>query len=169
VEATSVTPFASRALDRGLPAVIVALGRHLRPALAPPRGAVEAATERPNLGHVSDLLAERVWAHRSMDPPEEQRAEASVRGRAQDLLDSWAKVAERQRTAGARLVYQRFENADGPPLLRESLDPDLGTLDADARKFKAPRSLRDVEPPVNLWVRSLDNIEVEAPAEDEPA
>ena len=43
------------------------------------------------------------------------------------------------------------------------VDPDLGNLSADARKFKAPRSLRDIEPPVNLWVKSLDNIEVEAP------
>ena len=33
VEATSVTPFASRALDRGLPGVVVAMTRHMRSAL----------------------------------------------------------------------------------------------------------------------------------------
>ena len=32
VEATSVTPFAPRALDRALPAVVIALGRHTRAA-----------------------------------------------------------------------------------------------------------------------------------------
>jgi hypothetical protein len=169
VEATSVTPFASRALDRGLPAVVVSLGRHTRPLLTPPRGALEVGAERPQLHNVSDILADRVRAHRNMTPPEEERARASVRSRADDLLDSWCKVAERQRRTGARLVYQPYENVDGPALLHEPLDPDLANLDSDARKFKAPRSLRDIEPPVNLWVRSLDNVEVEPPAEDEPA
>jgi len=169
VEATSVTPFASRALDRALPAVVVSLARHTRPTLTPPRGALEITAERPNLNRVSDILADRVRTHRTMAPAEEERARASVRGRAQDLLDSWCKVSERQRRTGARLVYQPYENADGPVLLHKPLDPDLVNLDSDARKFKAPRSLRDIEPPVNLWVRSLDNVEVEAPAEDEPA
>jgi hypothetical protein len=169
VEATSVTPFAARALDRALPAVVVSLARHTRPALTPPRGAIELATERPNLGQVSEILSDRVRAHRTMSPDEEERLCRAVQLRAVDLLDSWAKVAVRQREAGARLVYQRHENADGPVLLHEPLDPDLANLGADALKFKAPRSLRDIEPPVNLWVKSLDNVEVEAPPEDEPA
>ena len=167
VEATSVTPFASRALDRALPAVVVSLARHGRAALTPPRGAVAMVTERPRLTNVPAVLAARVRAHRSVAPKEEERAEAAIRARADDLLDSWFKVAERQQQSGARLVYQRYENADGPALLHDPLDPDLGNLSADARKFKAPRSLRDIEPPVNLWVKSLDNIEVEAPDEDE--
>jgi hypothetical protein len=166
VEATSVTPFASRALDRALPAVVVSLARHGRAALTPPRGAVAMVTERPRLTNVPAVLAARVRAHRSVAPKEEERAEAAIRARADDLLDSWFKVAERQQQSGARLVYQRYENADGPALLHDPLDPDLGNLSADARKFKAPRSLRDIEPPVNLWVKSLDNIEVEAPDED---
>jgi hypothetical protein len=45
----------------------------------------------------------------------------------------------------------------------EEPDPDLGQ---DGRKFKAPRSLRDVEPPVNLWLRRLDGIEIE-PAQNQ--
>ena len=61
------------------------------------------------------------------------------------------KQARAAREAG------RFENADGPALLHDPLDPDLGNLSADARKFKAPRSLRDIEPPVNLWVKTLDS------------
>ena len=124
-------------------------------------------TERPRLTNVPAVLAARVRAHRCVATKEEERAEAAIRARADDLLDSWFKVAERQQQSGARLVYQRYENADGPALLHDPLDPDLGNLSADARKFKAPRSLRDIEPPVNLWVKSLDNIEVEAPDEDE--
>ena len=37
VEATSVTPWAARALDRSLAAVVVAVARHLRPELTPER------------------------------------------------------------------------------------------------------------------------------------
>jgi hypothetical protein len=169
VEATSVTPFASRALDRALPAVVVSLARHARSVLTPPRGALDVTSERPHLGRVSEILADRVRAHRTMSPAEEERLRGAIRARAQDLLDSWSKVADRQRQAGARLVYQRYENADGPVLLHEPLDPDLANLSSDAQKFRAPRSLRDIEPPVNLWVKSLDNVEVEPASEDEPA
>jgi hypothetical protein len=87
--------------------------------------------------------------------------------RVKDLLDSWWKVAKQQQEVGARLVYQRYEQADGKALLRmplEAPDPDLGQ---DGRKFKAPRSLRDVEPSVNLFVRRLDGQDVEMPAEDD--
>ena len=62
------------------------------------------------------------------------------------------------------LVYQPFENADGPALLHTPLDPELATLSQDARKFRAPRSLRDVEPSVNLWLKRLDGTEVDIPA-----
>lgn len=169
VEATSVTPFAPRALDRALPAVVIALGRHARVALTPPRGAIEIVNERAHLESVLDVLSKRVRAHRSLSPEEEQRLTASLRARAQDLLDSWSKVGKAHRDASARLVYQPFENADGPALLHTPLDPELATLSQDARKFRAPRSLRDVEPSVNLWLKRLDGTEVEIPADGDEA
>ena len=135
--------------------------------MTPAANAAEIVNERSHLGHVADILASRVRSHRTMTTEEEQRAEANVRGRAEDLLDSWFKVAKRQRDTGSRLVYQSYENADGPALLHLPLDPELGALDADARKFKAPRSLRDVEPSVNLWVKTLDNVAIDMPPEGE--
>ena len=102
-------------------------------------------TERPRLTNVPAVLAARVRAHRSVAPKEEERAEAAIRARADDLLDSWFKVAERQQQSGARLVYQRYENADGPALLHDPLDPLLASLDPDYRRFTAGRSMRDVE------------------------
>ena len=79
------------------------------------------------------------------------------------------KVAKAQGDVGARLVYQPFENADGPALLHQPLDPELANLSQDARKFKAARSLRDVEPSVNLWLKRLDGTEVELPADGDEA
>jgi hypothetical protein len=167
VEATSVTPFAPRALDRGLPAIVVALARHSRAALTPPRGALEIVGNRPTLTNVAEVLAERARSHRPLTAEEESRLNASVRSRVNDLLDSWSKVGKRQQEVGARLVYQPFEGADGPALLHAPLDPAILTLGSDARKFKAPRSLRDVEPSVNLWLKRMDGSEIEIPAEGE--
>jgi hypothetical protein len=169
VEATSVTPFAPRALDRALPAIVVALARHLRPALTPPRGALGIVHERAELGDIPDILAARARGHRHLTPEEEGRFDATLRARAKDLLDSWFKVAKAQQDVNARLVYQKYENADGPELLRTPLDPELATLGRDARKFKAPRSLRDVEPSVNLWIKRMDGVTVDVPVEGEDA
>ena len=135
VEATSVTPFASRALDRALPAVVVSLARHGRASLTPARGAVAMVTERPRLTNVSSVLAARVRAHRSAAPKEEERAEAAIRARADDLLDSWFKVPEAACTWGAArlpaLRKRRRACAAADPL-----DPDLGNLSADARSSR---------------------------------
>lgn len=166
VEATSVTPFATPVLDRGLPAVVVALARHLRAALTPPRGALAMAAERPNLDVVAALIADRAKVHRVLSGEEESRLDAYVRARVKDLLDSWSKIAKGKQDVGARLVYQPYEDTDGPPLLRTPLDPELARLNADERKFKAPRSLRDVEPPVNLLLKRLDGTEIESVGED---
>ena len=45
--------------------------------------------------------------------------------------------------------------------MHEFLNPELKKLPQRYRKFRANRSMRDVEPSVNLWVRTFDNIEVE--------
>jgi hypothetical protein len=167
VEATSVTPFAPRALDRALPALVVALARHGRAALTPPRGAIAMVAERSNVEGLSDVLASRARRHRSLSGDEEARINSYLQARVKDLLDSWWKVAKRQQDVGARLVYQRFEQTDGKALLRQPLeapDPDLGR---DGRKFKAPRSLRDVEPSVNLFVKQFDGVELDMPSEDD--
>ena len=126
-------------------------------------------SERPNAAAIAEILAARARAHRSLSPEEETRLDALLRGRVKDLLDSWAKVAKARQDVGARLVYQPYENADGPPLLRTPLDPELATLNADERKFKAPRSLRDVEPSVNLLLKRFDGTEIEPASADEDA
>jgi hypothetical protein len=46
-------------------------------------------------------------------------------------------------------------------LLFDPLDPELDNQPLEARRFKAQRSLRDVEPTVNLWVINPNGFEVE--------
>src|SRR5215472_1235731 len=54
IEATSVTPWASRALDRALAAVVVAIARHLDPDMTPERAAAEIAEHSDTRQRVRD-------------------------------------------------------------------------------------------------------------------
>ena len=46
-------------------------------------------------------------------------------------------------------------------LLYEFLNPELKQLPPRFKKFRANRSMRDVEPSVNLWLKTLDGVEIE--------
>ena len=128
-------------------------------------GAITA--QRPNLGFVPDTMARRVEQFDPrMEEKDRQNLRAKIRGQVKDLLDEWEKIAESNRNVGAGLQYQR-EVGGAPPLLHEPLDQSLPTLPPGRQKFKAGRSLRGVEPSVNLWVRQINGIEVELPEEDE--
>ena len=163
VEVTSVTPFSARALDRGFAGALVGLARHVQPALTPPQGAeriadVRAALERQLL----DAFLERVRQQPIEDEDERAERLRSVQNRVVDLLDCWRKIVEDYRAAGVALQYQKYELNQPRPLLREILDKDFES--EHHRKFRANRSLRDVEPEVNLFLKDLSGIQVEDPA-----
>ena len=54
-----------------------------------------------------------------------------------------------------------------PALLHTPLDPELDTLGKSFAKFTAPRSMRDVEPSVCLWLKRLDGVAIDLAAEGE--
>jgi hypothetical protein len=159
VEATSVTPFSPRALDRGLAGTLVALARLGYRPMTPAAGAAEILTERPHLDFVVSTLAERAAQHSSLPKADADALRQKVRERAEDLLDEWSKLADDYSNRGTRLQYQR-EIGGAKPLLYEFLDPELQG-NPRHRKFRANRSMRDVEANVGLWMRTLDDVEVE--------
>lgn len=159
VEPTSVTPFSPRALDRGLAGTLIALTRHAHAPMTPPKGATEILRERGKLDFVIDALAARAAAY-AETPQEAAALRQRVRERAVDLLDEWSHIAHDLQTQGVQLQYQ-IETGAAQRLLYEFLNPDLKKLPMRHRKFRANRSMRDVEPSVNLWVKTLDNIDVE--------
>ncbi len=158
VEATSVTPFSPRAIDRGLAGVVLALARLHDARLTPADGAEEITTVRGDLGFIGDVLASRAEAHREShaddDPIDEVKA--ALRSRIDSLLDSWACVARNDPSKDG-LAYQKFEEgqASKRPLLHMPLDADLIGADAHERKFVANRSMRDVEGSVDVYVMKL--------------
>jgi hypothetical protein len=158
VEATSVTPFAPRAVDRVLPAVVAALARHGIAALTPAKAAVEIETQSQQLGFIADVLAARVTEHdETMDQPTRDALRLKIQGLAKELLDYWSEYAHKQRDVGASLKYQQYEKVEkAKPLLRDPLDAELPALARHEKAFKAARSMRDVEPEVVLLMRGAD-------------
>ena len=71
------------------------------------------------------------------------------------------------RDTSSPLRYQSYEGGAGPALLHTPLDPELATLNKEFEKFTAPRSLRDVEPSVCLWLKQLNGVDVDLPADGE--
>jgi hypothetical protein len=113
-------------------------------------------------------LADRAFEHSKDLPVEElERIRARVRERALDLMDDWAKAAQEYQAVGTGLQYNPVEAGGAKQLLYDFLSSELKTLPPThwKMKFRAGRSLRDVEPEVNIWVKTLDNIELD----EEPA
>jgi hypothetical protein len=164
VEATSVTPFSPRALDKGLAATLVGLVRHGHRPMTPPLGAMLVLNERTNLEPFVKAIAERAQEHsKEMQKDESDRLRLQVRGRCNDLLDSWAKEAQDYQLHGVGLQYNPQETGGAKPLLYDFLSAELTSLPPTnpKMKFRANRSLRDVEAAVNIWVKTLDNIDLE--------
>ncbi|WP_347277538.1 DISARM system helicase DrmA [Pseudanabaena sp. FACHB-2040] len=161
VEATSVTPFSPRALDRGLAGVTVALARLKVPEMTRPLGASNITEYREAVNAAVDTIARRAESHSpDLDGEAANELRSSVRAQVVDLLDTWARILERDQ----RLQYQKEADLT-PPLLLDAFDPEADKKPIDQQKFKTQRSLRDVEASVNLWIRdpyTLEDVEVGA-------
>ncbi|WP_437939472.1 DISARM system helicase DrmA [Sorangium sp. So ce341] len=159
VEATSVTPFAPRAVDRGLAALVVSLARHGEAALTPAARAADLAQYRARLGWVKSTVRKRAENHaKDLDPLERQEIGSKMADRVDDLLDAWEQIAAEKTAVQAGLQYGPIEARPRPPLLHDPLDPDLKREPpySKLRKFRAQWSLRDVEAEVPVIVRRLD-------------
>ncbi|HEY6343097.1 MAG TPA: DISARM system helicase DrmA [Bryobacteraceae bacterium] len=159
VEATSVTPFSPRALDRALAAATVALARHGHKPMTRPGGADAIVAERANLAFVVEALERRAEMHKSGDPREQAALRQIVRTQAISLLDEWKRVSEEQQAQTVRMKYYRHEGDEPAYLLRDYLADELKTLPASHWKarFRAKWSMRDVEPAVNVSVQGPGN------------
>lgn len=166
VEATSVTPFSPRALDRGLAGTLIALVRQGHQPMTPPRGATEILKELPRLAFAVELLSKRAFdTHHDTSSPDAKQLSLKVRDRCNDLLDEWSRIARELHDGGGALQYQT-EAGSAQRLLYEFLNPELKALPVRHRKFRANRSMRDVEPSVNLWLKTIDGVEIENEEEE---
>ena len=154
VEPGSVTPFAARALDRGLAGALVTLARHREGGLTPGRRAAKIASFRDELAEAArEIYSRRVEEQPEFQDDEELRQRLrSVDSRIGELFDTWQQLAADLHEIGVRLDYQKYEgrrrSGNRKWLLRDWLDRQFDP--PDTKKFRAGRSLRDVEPEVRL-------------------
>jgi hypothetical protein len=160
VEVSSVTPFAARALDRGFAGALVGLARHALSPLTPPQGVESITLVRSALeARLLDAFLGRVRQQPFTDEAEREECLRSVQNRVVDLLDAWRKIFDDYHAVGVPMQYQKYELNQPKPLLREVLDKNFES--ELHKKFRTNRSLRDVEPEVNLFLKELTGVPVE--------
>lgn len=136
VEALSVTPFAARALDRGLVGVMVAAIRHAREQLESETGAQLVSAGDGQVRSAIQSIAERAGEVLDVTTADE------VQRRCSELLDLW----DRKRRGLESGVLTYSDRRSGNPLL------DTRTTTWDT--WSVPWSLRDVEPEINLIIET---------------
>jgi len=164
VEVGSVTPFSARALDRGFAGALVTLARHAAGEMVPPGGVVGVRDARAKLEEI--LLRRfflRVDSQPNVDGNEVEERRRTIKNRVGSLLDAWVAILEHYEGNGITLRYQKHEGkgSGGRYLLHEVLESDASfELDAEDL-FRVNRSLRDVEPSVDLFLKTLNGKDVE--------
>ena len=136
VEALSVTPFAPRAIDRGMAALLVSYVRLLGPEFNENSQASKVTGSHPYfLAAISEIAARAVAVTGSKEVGE------MVRVALEELQASWLNMAGMN--VGTQLGYKTRKDGQTIGLLRQ---PGLG----DWTPFTCLNSLRDVEPSINL-------------------
>jgi len=137
VEAQSVTPFAARAMDRGLTGAMVSLLRLSDETLNPNLG----AGQLKSVGNVESQEAKASISDRAWKVTNKADVKSSTEGMLAERIDRWVKEATK---SGRRLGYEtEWGEGDIFALLKK---PGLQRWD----ELTAPMSMREVEPGVNL-------------------
>ncbi len=146
VEATSVTPFASRAQDKALHAVLVALVRHTVPGME--QRPVLDDIRRPAAEKIAGLIESRVAR---VDSPER----AIVAQKLKRLIDEWSSRTDLQtywddynRRISLLMSAEQFAAS-------ASADPDLDSGGARRALWPTPNSMREVEPGAPYVLRNV--------------
>lgn len=128
VEATSLTPFADRARDRGLHALYVSLCRYLVPGMLSNDSAVNYDPENPEVKKIQSIILNYV---ETVDPGELD----SVMEELQDIEDAWNVAAT------GTLVYRSFKNEKR--LLKGDIEND---------RFRTMNSMRSVDAQAGIYL-----------------
>ena len=137
VEPTSVTPFSSRARDKGLHGVFITLIRHLMPEMNPEDGAVKFDPASPIISRIAELILERI---NSIDPSEVNDA----RNELESIINRWRSLA-----SADRLVYSKPRKESARYLMIPAEKANL----AEPLVFPTLNSLRDVEGEAKIFFR----------------
>ncbi len=128
VEATSLTPFADRARDKGLQALYVSLCRYLVPGMLEDDRAGSYDSENPEIKKIEDMICDYV---KIVDPEELD----AVRNELNDIEDEWDFLAN------GSLAYRDSKNSRG--LLKQGTEND---------RFRVMNSMRNVDAQAGIYL-----------------
>ena len=131
-----MTPWAARAIDRALAPAVVSLARHLEPLLAEERAAGKIGAHSDLRQAIADEIVRRAQSANVVG------GIAALRQQVEQLIDVWVRLAADATENGGRLY---FGYPVGEALVRDPLSPLLRASGPDYERFKAARSMRDVE------------------------
>lgn len=146
VEATSVTPFASRAQDKALHAVLVALVRHTVPAME--RRPILDDLRRPDVEKIAALIESRVAR---VDPAERTMVSQKLKR----LIDQWSSRSDLQ------AYWDDYERRNSLMMSAEQfaakadVDADLDAEGARRALWPTPNSMREVEAGAPFVLRNV--------------
>lgn len=146
IEATSVTPFASRAQDKAVHAVLVALARHKIPGMD--QRPILDDIRRPQVEQIASLIEERVAR---VDPGEH----VAVSKKLTHLIDQWASRPDLQ------VYWNDYQRRTSLLMSAEQFaamaDADWDSDSDGARRalWPTPNSMRDVEAGAPFILRSV--------------
>jgi hypothetical protein len=101
VEATSVTPWAARAIDRALAPAVVSLARHLEPLLAQERAAGNVGDYSYLKQAIADEIVRRAQSMSVVG------GHPALRQQIEHLVETWGTLAADARQNGGRMYYGR--------------------------------------------------------------
>lgn len=148
VEATSVTPWASRAQDKALHAVVVSVIRHLVPGMSTDEDALRFNAEAPEVLALLDRILTR--ASEATGGIEENATLAGL----QAIVDRWESQVANTKAANRKLLYWKRPAPFGRSLPHLMCSAEESTGGA-GQAWPTPGSMREVEPSCAFVLKSI--------------
>lgn len=148
VEATSVTPWAPRARDKALHAVVCAIVRHMVPRLTDDEAAISFDSNDPLVASISKSILSR--ATDATDGIEADDTEADIAA----IVNEWARRANDARTGNGQLRYWQKKAPFGRTSPHMMYAAEEGAS-AGNIAWATPNSLREVEPSTGFVLKRI--------------
>jgi hypothetical protein len=148
VEATSVTPWAPRARDKALHAVIVAAVRHLSKGMEGDEDAIDFNPKDKEIGRLIAAIQQRA---------DSTSAGIETKDAAEDIdaiVEEWASRSQNARASGADLLYWKRAAPFGKTRPHLMLSAEEGGQPGSLA-WTTPNSMREVEPSTAFILRSI--------------
>lgn len=148
VEATSVTPWAPRARDKALHAVVSAIVRHTVPGLKGDESAIAFDPNDTLVASISKAILDRASDATGGLETAETKADLDA------IVHEWARKANDARTGNSRLMYWQKKAPFGRTAPHLMYAAEQGAT-AGASAWATPNSLREVEPSTGFILKRI--------------